>query len=334
VVQAIAKVPFSWAFAYHIDQQVELADVILADPGYPGWLHMAGSNLRQPVLAQPIYNTRTPDQVLLDIAERVGFLPKLLAQAGPAKGKWAVDVNKTYTWEDLLDRQLKTDYGDDKGLEWFKANGVAPAEPVPANEVYGYHFYPKGKTRIPIYFEYLLWVGAKLKADLAKVGVTEHPHPDAYSDYMALPAYKAGPVLEAPAEFDLVATNWKSTTHTMGLTQDNPYLNEIASVQDHYLTAIWMNRATAEAKGFKDGDIVWVQSNNSGKRQKGPVKLSEVVHPKSVLFGATMNNWSKRMNPDAQAGMIYNMLISSDFKYIDPISGGIEVHSAVKVYKA
>lgn len=333
VVQAIAKIPFSYSFAYHFDQQSELADIILADPGYPGWLHMAGDNLRQPLLEKPLYNTRTPDQVLLDIAERVGVLPAVLEEAGPTKGKYAVDVNKTYTWEQLLDMQLRTDYGDDHGLEWFKIHGVAPTTPTPANEVYGYHFWPK-TTRHPIYYEYLKWAGDQLKADLAKVGVTEHPHPDAYSDYMALPDWKPGPVLEAPPEYDLVATNWKSNTHTMGLTQDNAFLNEIAALKDHYLTTIWMNRATAESKGFKDGDIIWAESYNSGKRQRGPVMLSEVVHPRSVLFGATMNNWSKHMNPDAQTGMIYNMLISSDFKFIDPVSGGIEVHSAVKVYKA
>ena len=48
----------------------------------------------------------------------------------------------------------------------------------------------------------------------------------------------------------------------------------------------------------------------------------------------TANNWSRHMNPESQKGMIYNLLVSSDYKYIDPISGGIEVHTAVKVYKA
>jgi anaerobic selenocysteine-containing dehydrogenase len=334
VVQAIAKIPFSYAFAYHFDQQPELADVIFPDPGYPGWLHMAGDNLRQPLLETPLYNTRTPDQVQLDIAEKVGFLPEYLKAMGPTEGDYALDVNQKYTWEEILDRQLRTDYGADYGLEWFKSHGVAPpADPTPEEETYPYYFWPNKTTRYPVYFEYLKWAGEKLKADLAAVGV-ENVHPDAYSDYMALPEWKPGPLLQAPPEYDLMATNWKSNTHTMGFTQDNAFLMEIATLHDPYLSTVWINRSTAEKKGIKDGDIVWVESYNSGKRQRGEVMLSEVVHPDSVMFGMTANNWSCYMNPAAQDGMIYNQLISSDFKFIDPISGGIEVHTAVKVYKA
>ncbi len=334
VVQAIAKIPFSYAFAYHFDQQPELADIIFPDAGYPGWLHNEGDYLRQPLLEKPQYNTRLNEDVVLEIADRVGILPQLLKRWGPTEGKYALDTKKKYTWEEILDRQLRDAYGDEHGLDWFKTNGIAPpADPTPENEKYAYHFFPNKKTRYPIYFEYLLWVRDQLKADLAKVGV-EHVHPDAYSDYIALPEWKPGPVLEAPPEFDLVATNWKSTTHTMGFTQDNAWLMEVSALHDPYLAVVWMNRATGESKGFKDGDVVWVESHNNGKRQRGEVKLSEVVHPKSVLFGMTANNWSRHMNPEAQEGMIYNALISTDFKYIDPVSGGIEVHSAVKVYKA
>jgi anaerobic selenocysteine-containing dehydrogenase len=333
VVQAFAKIPFTFAFAYHFDQQAELSDILFPDPGYPGWLHLADGNLRQPLLETPEYGTRIPEDVILDLADRVGILPKLLSYWAPSEGDYVVDLEKKYTWEELLDRQLRTEYGADYGLEWFKTNGVAPASPESEKEKYAYYHWPNRTTRYPIYFEYLKWAGEKLKSDLDAVGV-EHPHPDAYSDYIPLPDWKPGPLLEAPEEYDLIATNWKSNTHTMGFTQDNPYLMEISALHDPYLGVVWMNRATAERKGLKDGDIVWVESYNTGKRQRGPVRLSETVHPDSVMFGMTANNWSRHMNPDAQLGMIYNLLVSTDFKFIDPISGGIEVHSAVKVYKA
>ena len=287
VVQSIAKVPFTFCYAYHLDQQAELADIVFPDPGYPGWMHIQSRNLRQPLLDKPLYDTKLVEEVELELAERVGFLPKFLERTAPTKGKYAVDVNKKYTWAEILDRQLRTNYGDDKGLEWFKSNGVAPAAaPTPEKENYTYFFWPNRTTRFPIYFEYLKWVAAQLKADLAKNGVTQHPHPDAYSDYIALPDWKPGPLLEAPAEYDLMATNWKSNTHTMGFTQDNPYLMEIAALHDPYLATVWMNRAAGERKGIKDGDVVWVESYNTGKRQRGEVKLSEVVHPKSVMFGS------------------------------------------------
>ena len=333
VVQAFAKIPFTYNFAYHFDQQAELSDILLPDPGYPGWLHLADGNLRQPVLEKDVYDSRIPEDVILDIADRVGILPKLLGYWAPKEGDYAVDVNKKYTWEDILDRTLKNSYGADHGLQWFKAHGVGPESETPENELYGYHYFPNKKTRYPIYFEYLKWVGEKLKSEMDKLGIA-HPHPDAYSDYLVLPDWKPGPLLEAPKEYTLMATNWKSNTHTMGFTQDNPYLMEISALHDPYLAVVWMNRETGERMGFKTGDIVWVESYNTGKREKGPVFLSECVHTDSVMFGMTANNWSRKMNPDSQLGMIYNALVSTDFKYIDPISGGIEVHSVVKVYKA
>jgi anaerobic selenocysteine-containing dehydrogenase len=332
VVQAFAKIPFTFTFAYHFDQQAELSDILLADPGFTGWLHEQSGNLRQPLL-ETQYNTRLPEQVYLDIAERVGIYKELLDYWAPKEGEFAVDPDKKYTWEEILDRDLRTRFGGENGLEWFKKKGVGPSSPRPEKEKYANYYWPNKKTRYPVYFEYLKWVGQKLEADLKKLGV-EHVHPDPYSDYIPLPDWKPGPVLQAPSEYDLVATNWKSNTHTMGFTQDNPFLMEIAALHDPYLSVVWMSRATGKKKGIKDGDIVWVESYNSGKRQRGEVRLSEVVHPDSVLFGMTANNWGQRMNPDSQAGMIYNQLVSTDYDYIDPVSGGIEVHTAVKVYKA
>ncbi len=337
VVQGIAKIPFSACVAYHFDQQAELCDILFADAGWAEELGLIGrtnAKLRQPLLEKPQYNTRFPEDVYLDLADRVGFLPEFLERLGPTEGDYALDVDKKYTWEEILDRQLRTKYGGEYGLEWFKRNGVEPsAAPTPAKEEYPYYFYPNRKTRYPIYFEYIKWAGEKLKSDMDALGIT-HPHPGAYVDFLALPDWLPGPVLEAPAEYDMIASNWKSATHTMGFTQDNPYLMEVSALHDPYLTVIQINRATGEKKGFKDGDIIWVESYNSGKRQRGPVRLSECIHPDSVMFGMTADQWSRNMNPDAQEGMIFNQLISTDYKWIDPVSGGIEVHAAVKVYKA
>jgi anaerobic selenocysteine-containing dehydrogenase len=334
VVQGIAKVPFTFCVAYHFDQQAELSDILLADAGWAQELRLIRTNLRQPLLEEPQYNTRYPEDVYLDLAERVGILPEFLERIAPTEGDYAVDLEEKYTWEEIVDRNLKTDYGGEHGLEWFKRNGVAPpADPTPEAETYAYYHWPNRTTRYPVYFEYLLWAGRKLKSDVDALGI-EHPHSEAYVDWIPLPDWMPGPLLEAPAEYDLVAVNWKSNTHSMGFTQDNPYLMEISALHDPYLSVVWMNRATLERKGIKDGDIVWVESYNTGKRQKGQVKASEVVHPDSVQFGMTSNQWSKHINPDAQLGMIFNILLSSEDKYTCPISGQIEIAAAVKVYKA
>ena len=332
-VQAIAKIPFSYSIAYHYNQEQEMCDILLPDGGTLEWLHLTGDNLRQPVLEKPLYNTRLPEQITLDLAERVGFLPDYLKRfARAAQDEYAVDVEKVYTWEEILDRKLRTAHGDQYGLEWFKGSGVAP--PAPANPKRSYGYYLNKKMRYPVYFDYLKWCGEKLKSDLDAVGV-DHVHPDPYSDYTVLPNWRPGPVLEAPAEYDLYVINWKCFPFSMGLAQDNPWLNEIAALHDPYVTSIWMNRATAESKGFKDGDTIWVESYNTGKRERGEILVSEGIHPEAIAIAATMKNWSKRMNPDAQAGMLFNNLISYTFdKWVDPVSGGIETAAAVKVYKA
>ncbi len=49
-----------------------------------------------------------------------------------------------------MDRQLKTEYGVEHGLEWFKQNGIAPeGKPGKAYDKYARAFWNKKEDSIP-----------------------------------------------------------------------------------------------------------------------------------------------------------------------------------------
>ncbi len=111
------------------------------------------------------------------------------------------------------------------------------------------HFGIKRKTRYPVYFEYMLWSGRKLKADLDALGRT-HPHPEPYVDYIALPT--GCPVLSYRHRRVRPGSDKLEEQYSYhGFYPGQCYLMEIAALHDPYLTVVWMNRATGEAKGLK-----------------------------------------------------------------------------------
>jgi thiosulfate reductase/polysulfide reductase chain A len=106
------------------------------------------------------------------------------------------------------------------------------------------------------------------------------------------------------------------------------------STFDPYEYAIWLNSATAQKKGIKDGDTIVVESRY-GKTQ-GRVKVTELIHPDVVGVPAGHGARTKLGNPIVGEGAYFNALCSIHEKdrAIDPITGGIEEGPAVKVYKA
>ena len=69
-------------------------------------------------------------------------------------------------------------------------------------------------------------------------------------------------------------------TQCNSMTQQNPYLDEMTQ-EDPNIYGIQMHSKTAEEKGIKDGDMVWME-NPEGKRVKGWVSLSEGIEPHHV----------------------------------------------------
>jgi anaerobic selenocysteine-containing dehydrogenase len=297
-----------------------------------------GDWIHQPLLEKDMYDTRLPEDIYTEIAARAGFLGKWnenLNSSLKLKGKYALDTAKKYTWAEIMDLQLKNNYGDAYGLEWFKANGVKQIE-TDQREQYAYFKYPWGKTRYPIYVEYQLWAGLRHKKDMAKVGQDlEKLQPGAYKDFIPMPTWEEAEAAKAPAEWDMWAFNWKGPLMTMGQTMDNPWLREYMDLYDDYTMLAWINRDTANKKGLKDGDQVWVESYVSGLKVKAELKTSEAIHPEGVAIGGEFGQWSPDYSPIGRdKGPHFNTLLSFDTKYMDPLSGGFNSQTKVKIYKA
>ena len=173
---------------------------------------------------------------------------------------------------------------------------------------------------------------------MAKSGVTVVPGWTDMNDFWQwhnpLPTWYDTPVFTPPAGYDLFVSNRKYHTSPFGLggVSANPWLHEVAASTNPYLHVIMINSATAKSKGISDGDMVWVESQY-GKLQ-AKAKVTDTVHPEVVASIGNYGAHSTQLNPIAQIGINYNQLLTSDEGYFEPVAGGIDNTTRVKVYKA
>ncbi len=359
VAEAIAKVPFFVTFSYNFDEPTEMADIVLPEssylerhriadlghynrgvfPGDPAKPYFVAADvLRQPVV-KTVYNTREVPDVLMDLAEKVGILygakglNGTLASKFGIKNPYSIDLNRKYSYSEIIDLALKSAHGDQFGLDWFSKNGWSIDQPATAptvDQYYGITRWPN--TRLPLYVEYLVWAGKQLKSELDKAGAQLKPSNDfVFSHYRPLPQWFAEPNFQAPAEFDMWAIHYKTMLATMATVMDNPWIAELTELFDPYPMNVWMNRATATAKGFKDGDWVWVESQHG--KTRGQVRTSEAVHPEVIGMGGCYGSRSVDYNPQARSGSNINDLVAFDETVMNPVCGGMEGRAKVKVYK-
>jgi len=341
MIESFKTVDFIFSIGYHFDEATEMADVVFPDPGYSGWLRKSrgGPWMHQPLLDKDIYDTCQPEDVYIELADRVGFLKEfntIINTNLRLTGEFALDVNKRYTFYEITDRDLRCRWGKD--IEWFRKNGILD---VPEDERLEFEFYrwPWGKTRHPLYVEFQLWAGRQHKRDCASVGQPDTEkkfNPYMYKDYVALPFWEEPDHLGIAApEYDLYACNWKGPLMSMGQTMDNALLREFMNDWDEYSMFAWMHEDTAKKKGLKDGELVWVEASTPTSRKvKAEVKTSQGCHPEAVCIGGEFGQWSPHFSPvGREVGPHYNALCGWDAECIDPISGGFSTIAKVKVYK-
>lgn len=349
VEAAMKKIPFIFAISYHFDEPTEMADIALPEPSdlerweifsdkprysFNDWQPFAGrmNHIRQPVV-KPLYNTKDSMDIITEIYERAGVLSKwnqALNGRLRLKDEYKLGPERKYEWKDVMDWHLKSLWGDEYGLEWFKVHGFK-ATPVKSRKVwYGYTKHPE--TRFPIYDEYIKWVGEKYKADLKANGIDIRP--EVYSEFIPLPEWKGmGPPLdEAPEEYDLHAINWQEALNVMCMAMDNPWKVEYGQRFDPYTMVVWLNTEVAKEKGIKDGDLVKVESQ-FGYEVEGEAKVTECIHPECVGIGGGFGNRSVNLNPIALLGTAFNWLVGSEEHQIDPLGGNVEGAPKVKIYK-
>jgi anaerobic selenocysteine-containing dehydrogenase len=361
VLEAMRKVKFIFALSHTIDEPTYMADIVLPESG--GLERYAtgnrGARINTPegtknavyaLVAQqviePVYDSKQPDEVFIELADRLGILygeegiNALLNSQRFAPPRFNdpiyLDVNKKYSPKELANTILKSNAGEDFEIDDLRnKSSIQILKMLPSKTVYAYLGFPMGQTRYPVYQEYFKKAGEQLKANIEAVGA-KPPGWDLdemISHYQAIPTWLEPP-RKAPAEFDMYAVNWKTGQFSFGVggTAENPLLHE-ASQFDPLLHKVCMNPATAKERGFEEGDQVWIESFYGGKIQ-GVLKFSETFHPEVVGVGGLFGHLSPDMNPLALKGLHFNSLMSSEPGDIDPVSAGFNGAPSVKVYKA
>ncbi|MCC6609886.1 MAG: molybdopterin-dependent oxidoreductase [Burkholderiales bacterium] len=280
--------------------------------------------VRQPVVALPP-GVRHPQEVVQEIAERLGILGglyRLLNHTYKMKDVNSLKSGRRYPAEEVVDRQLRSWFGEKHDLAWFRENGVI-RHPRDVEEAY---IGPYLEARMPIYLEHVYQRKEELQRVLVQLGLEwDLCDYQPIGDFHPCPSYHA---LQG-GEYDLIAVNFKFPFSYGTYGNENPWIDEICEATGAY--SILLNKAVGREKGIGNGDTVWLESPVCKVRAK--VKLTECIHPEAVGVGGHFGHWSPGMPVSRGKGVNFNSLLPTDLDHIDLISTALDHCVQVRVYK-
>ena len=352
-IAAMKKIPFVVSIAYHLDEPTEFADIVLPessnleremkavvngfDKGHWAEYQPSGMLYRYPVVKR-MYDSKQVEDIFFELARRLNMLAPMNERLNTAlklKPELALQPDKAYTVSELLDRDLKSQFGNDRGAEYFKKAGYS-IRMVGPKTIYNYAYWPMGKTRYHLYFEHMKEVGDNLRANLEKNNITVPgwDTQDLMEHYRPVPHWRPMPIHKEPPEYDMYIINWKTafSVYGLGANQENPVLYEIMRKTDPYSLSILINPAAAAKRGIQDGDTIVVESRRG--KMVGKAKLSGRLHPEVIGIGGNYGRKSMHLNPIAREGPNYNQLLTTEDGTFDPISTAMIISAKVKVYRA
>ena len=340
MARAIAKYKFIVSIDLFETETTRFADIVLPDVGYLQQLDSRTSfpfffcsmpagrgnwswTIRQPVLP-PQGQQRPFQDVLFEIADRVGFRADLNAALNAdldlAPG-YRLQGDRRYTWPEICDAELKSNFGAERGLEWFKQYGQI-SWPKKPQEVY---WRPFVDARVPVYWEFLPPFGEKIAAVAEPRGLKisrEYFQP--LPDFIPCHSHNCD-----KSGFDLYGFYYRDAIQTNSFTMENAWLDETAQL-DPFSYAIAINADTGRKKGLRDGEMIWVE-NEKGRKVKGRVKLTQAIHPEGLGIAACAGHWSEGMPVAKGKGVFYNELLELDWKHVSPINLQLDLCVRVKV---
>lgn len=341
MAESLSKYKFIVSFELFLTESTDFCDIVLPDcsylqsldprSNYPTILsHPAGMGdwswpIRQPVLP-PDGEQRPFAEVLLELADKAGFLPDMLAAYNSAlelEPPYRLNYSRKYSYEEICDAELKNNFGPDRGLDWFKKTGVI-SWPKKPQEVY---WRPFQNVRVPIYWEWMPQTAEKIAALAEPKGLKiprEYYQP--LPDWLPCKSHKC----HAPG-FDFFAFYYRDTIHTNGFTMENAWLDE-AAMLDPFSYAIAINADSGRARGLSNGDLIWLESE-TGRRIKGRVKLTECIHPEGVGIAAMANHWAEGLPRAKGKGVFFNDLLELDLDHTSPINFNLDLCVKVRVSK-
>jgi molybdopterin-containing oxidoreductase family molybdopterin binding subunit len=346
VAKFLEKIPFYVHYQLYINETSEgFADIVLPDTSpmetlscwnseyyhfhYPVGMQPIEYHLRQPVVA-PLYERRSSLAFMLQFAYQVGpdikkkvnqAVNTVLANRGcpPVIGE-----DEEIAWEELTDRILKSKFGPEHDLNWFKEHGFIQWNKKP-EETYWRWFI---NARSSIYMEHLVDYKEKLRAIVEPSGVEWD-----YDQATPLLSYfPAAPHRVKEPEYDLFAFSYRDVLFAGTASQGLPWLREAASMNP-YSEYLVMNIGTAKEKGIEEGDTVWVE-NKIGSKIKAVVHLIEGIHPQCVASTSHSGKWSDAQPLGKGKGPFFSALLINDRHHWCPVTLNMETAAKVKVYKA
>jgi anaerobic selenocysteine-containing dehydrogenase len=338
IIAALEKIPFVVALGDRLDETLECADLVIPTAqglerlDFPvnrleGWV--TGRHwyftARLPVVEPPADVHHTVD-IFMQWADRLGLRPalnqRLNAQLG-LSGSQKLDPGGRYTNRDIVERRMRSMFGEDHDLGWFHKNGLVAWERQLAER------YPRAVLklpRVPVYFPDIMERGQELKEVLARLGVNWD-----LSSYQAVPVWSGCWSHKSRQSDQLFLVNYKLPFQTSTTTQYNPWLAELS--ERHRLALyVTLNSATAREHGIADGDEIELVGTN-GYAARGAARTSECVHPEVAAIASCFGHWSQNQPPGATEGINFNAFIPLDITGMEMLSGDFDQCALVKIRK-
>lgn len=340
---SLARSMSQYKFIVSIDlyetETTRFADIVLPDCSYLQTLdsrsnypfifsHPGGMGdwcwpIRQPVLP-PDGDQRRLADVLLELSDRLGMRADVNAAFNAAMNlapEHRLRVEHRYSYDEICDAELKSNFGPARGLEWFKEHGLIKWPKKP-EEVY---WRPFVDVRVPIYWEFMPSLFEKTNAITAPRGITmPREYYEPLPDFLPCHSHTC-----TTPGFDLTAFYYRDSIHTNSFTMENAWLDEAAQL-DPYSYTIAINAKVGKQKGLRDGALVWVESEK-GRKVKGHVKLTQAVHPEGLGIAACAGHWSDGMPVAKGKGVFYNELLELDWNHVSPVNLNLDLCVRVKV---
>ena len=339
IAQALEKFPFVVALVDKVTETAEFADVILPLQQHAQRLDFPVNAMRGWIngdhwyftLRQPVHiddnDAKHPVELYTEFAHRLGKLEPFIESFNKALGlKEAdrLDASRVFSVEEMVERHIKSTLGPDHSLAELRERGFVAYPRTLAER------FPRAVKRLPrthLYFEFLLETGQQLGRIAAEAGLDVDTR-----SFQALACwYPCAAQEHAPSEYDLSAVNYKIAFHSYNMTQDNPWLAELAD-RHPYAYKVLINSKTALKKGIGDDDEILIETPH-GASARGIAKLSECIHPDVIGIASCFGHWAKARTMARNQGVHFNSLLPYGLSQIDFMAGLMDACVKVKVSK-
>lgn len=347
----MARFPFVVAFAFTRDETNHFADILLPDATdleslqliriggskyiEQFWDH-EGFALRQPVI-RPQGEARDFTDIATALAQRTQLLERYHAAInkgalGVPLKEFSLEETKPHNAESIWDAACKAAAkeitGEARGLEWWKANGLA-TRPFPRTAWYLFPTLAAQGLRFEMpYQERLARVGAELGRRLHEHGM--HWWDKQLAEYQALPAWKDFPgEWEASlvtmggrkADYPFWLLTARSMQYAWGGNVGMQLIKEVAdNVAGH--RGVILNSQTARSLGVEDDD--WVEIATPKASVRARAVLRQGIRPDTLLLLGQFGHWATPVAKDFQMPSM-NKLVPMSLALTDATGSGADV---------